>query len=189
MPPIEVIPTAFSTHEEVYKTLSDVFDFSNNEQKLWWHSTAPMFSKMLQDANYNTHDIYRHLGIYKKYIIPFLGVYPTNDSVDRWLSILTRYGAPFELSLNCSDSVVRYTYEPISSMTGTAKDPFNSFAIWDSLHQLASLQPRCDLEFFRHFKKDLTLDGMESRYLLENNLAHGKIKTQNNCISKVANLI
>ncbi|KAE8348771.1 tryptophan dimethylallyltransferase FgaPT2 [Aspergillus coremiiformis] len=166
------------SHQEVYQILSDVFDFPNDDQRLWWHSTAPMFAEMLQTANYDVHAQYRHLGIYKKHVIPFLGVYPTNDR-DRWLSILTRYGTPFELSLNCSDSVVRYTFEPITATTGTDLDPFNSRAIWESLQKLMIIQPGIDLEYFRHFKRALTVDEDESALLQEHMLAGGDIKTQN----------
>ncbi|PLB47193.1 dimethylallyl tryptophan synthase FgaPT2 [Aspergillus steynii IBT 23096] len=162
----------------VYKTLSSIFDFADEDQKQWWHSTAPMFADMLQASGYDIHSQYKHLGIYKKYIIPFLGFYPVDDD-NRWLSILTRYGLPFELSLNCSDSLVRYTYEPINAATGTAKDPFNTHAIWDSLSKLQLLRKDIDLELFRHFKTDLTLNADESAYLLAHNLAGSEIKTQN----------
>ena len=165
--------------EEVYSILSNVLDFSNDDQKLWWHSTAPMFAKMLQLADYNLLSQIQHLLLYWRYIVPSLGVYPTNERDDRWLSILTRYGTPFELSLNCSNSLVRYTYEPINAATGTAEDPFNTHAIWESLHKLVAIQSGVDLEWFRHFKKDLTLDAAESAYLLDQGLAKGKIKTQN----------
>ncbi|KAI0381639.1 4-dimethylallyl tryptophan synthase [Hypomontagnella monticulosa] len=164
--------------QEVYRVLSDAFDFPNEDQRLWWHSTAPMFAEMLQTANYDVHAQYRHLSIYKKHVVPFLGIYPTNDR-DRWLSILTRYGTPFELSLNCSDSVVRYTFEPINASTGTDVDPFNSRAIWESLQKLISVQPEIDLEYFDHFKRDLTLNDQESTRLHGQSLAGCDIKTQN----------
>nr|ABZ80611.1 4-dimethylallyl tryptophan synthase [Malbranchea aurantiaca]ABZ80612.1 4-dimethylallyl tryptophan synthase [synthetic construct] len=167
-----------ASHQAVYKTLSDVFEFSNDDQKLWWHSTAPMFAEMLQSANYDAHAQYRHLAIYKKHVIPFLGVYPTNDR-DRWLSILTCYGTPFELSLNCNDSVVRYTFEPINAATGTEADPFNTHAIWESLQRLKAVQPAISLDYFNHFKRDLTINSQEAAYLHENNLAEGQIWTQN----------
>ncbi|KAL1865223.1 hypothetical protein Plec18167_009491 [Paecilomyces lecythidis] len=174
---------SFSKHRnasdsEVYKTLSNVFDFSDEEQKLWWHSTAPMFADMLQTAKYDIHAQYRYLGIFKKYVVPFLGVYPTNDR-DRWLSILTRYGTPFELSFNCSDSVVRYTFEPINAATGTVQDPFNTNAIWDCLKKFIQIQRGVDLEWFTYFKNELTLNADESAFLRDNNLAEGPIKTQN----------
>lgn len=170
--------TLNASHQEVYRILSDVFDFRDDNQRLWWHSTAPMFAEMLQTANYGIHAQYRHLDIYKKCVIPFLGVYPKNDR-GRWLSILTRYGIPFELSLNCSDSMVRYTFEPIIATTGTDMDPFNSNAIWESLQKLMELQPAIDLDYFNHFKRDLTLDTEESAFLHQNSLAGAEIMTQN----------
>lgn len=166
------------SHQEVYKTLSIVLSFQSNDHKLWWHSTAPMFAEMLHRAKYDIHSQFKHLGIYAKYIVPSLGVYPTNDK-DRWLSILTRYGTPFELSLNCSDNLVRYTFEPIDTATGTSRDPFNSLAIWKSLQSLMTVQPGVDTRWFCHFKHDLTLSNSESKYLLANDLAGPSIRTQN----------
>lgn len=170
--------TLNASHQEAYGILSDVFDFRDDNQRLWWHSTAPMFAEMLQTANYDIHSQYRQLDIYKKCVIPFLGVYPENDR-GRWLSILTRYGIPFELSLNCSDSMVRYTFEPINANTGTEIDPFNSHAIWESLQKLMEIQPAIDLEYFNHFKRDLTLDTKESAFLHQNSLVGAEIMTQN----------
>jgi tryptophan 4-dimethylallyltransferase len=164
---------------EAYKVLSLALKFDNEDQKLWWQSTAPMFAKMLESANYATSCQYRYLIMYKEYVIPCLGCYPT-DSAPCWLSILTRYGTPFELSLNCSDSLVRYTFEPINQHTGTTKDPFNTHAIWDSLQQLLPLEKSIDLEWFRHFKHDLTLNNEESAFLARNDhLVGNNIKTQN----------
>ncbi|KAL4924211.1 tryptophan dimethylallyltransferase fgaPT2 [Aspergillus undulatus] len=170
-----------SSNAEAYQTLSTILDFPNEEQKLWWHSTAPMFAHMLQQSGiYDHHVQYRFLGLYKKCIIPFLGVYPTreNDS-QRWMSILTRYGTPFELSLNCSQSIVRFTYEPINALTGAAGDPFNTHAIWDALSHLTPLQS-IDLEWFQTLKADLTLNAEESAILNADPALTGDlIRTQN----------
>ncbi|RYP12614.1 hypothetical protein DL767_011149 [Monosporascus sp. MG133] len=173
-----ITKTLNASLQGVYRILSDVLDFPDDDWRLWWHSTAPMFAEMLQTANYDIHAQYKHLLVYKEHVVPFLGVYPRNDR-DRWRSILTRYGTPFELSLNCSDSVVRYTFEPINATTGTEIDPFNTHAIWESLQELMSIQPAIDLEYFCHFKRDLTLDAQESIFLHENSLAGGEIMTQN----------
>lgn len=170
--------TANASDAEVYQNLSIALEFPNDDQKLWWHSTAPMFAQMLQSVSYNTHDQYRYLTIFKKVVIPYLGVYPTNEST-RWLSILTRYGTPFELSLNCSESLVRYTFEPINQQTGTEKDPYNTYAIWESLQQLIPLEKSINLEWFSHFKQDLTLNSEESTFLLKKDLVGDQIKTQN----------
>nr|Q6X1E1.1 RecName: Full=Tryptophan dimethylallyltransferase; AltName: Full=4-dimethylallyltryptophan synthase; AltName: Full=All-trans-hexaprenyl-diphosphate synthase; AltName: Full=L-tryptophan dimethylallyl transferase; Short=DMATS [Balansia obtecta]AAP92451.1 dimethylallyltryptophan synthase [Balansia obtecta] len=164
--------------KSVYETLSLIFNFPDDTQRLWWHSTAPMLAEMLQTCEYSVHNQYQQLGIFKKHIIPYLGVYPTK-SKERWLSILTRYGIPFELSLNCSDSVVRYTYEPINEATGTEKDPYNTLAILDSAQELIRIQAGIDLEWFTYFKDELTVNMTESEYLRSNGLVNCQIKTQN----------
>ncbi|RAL15194.1 tryptophan dimethylallyltransferase fgaPT2 [Aspergillus homomorphus CBS 101889] len=170
---------ANASYQQAYQVLSEIFDFPNDEQRSWWHSTAPMFAQLLQTADYEIHTQYRCLAMFKKHVIPFLGVYPTNDR-DRWLSILTRYGTPFELSLNCSDSLVRYTYEPITAASGTTTDPFNTFAIWEALKPLMAIEPSLNLEWFTHFKRDLTLDAAESAWLQQHReLVDGQIQTQN----------
>lgn len=161
-----------------YKTLNDFVAFHDHDQKLWWHSTAPMFAEMLKVAGYDIHSRYYALGFYQKFVIPFLGVYPTKTN-DRWLSILTRYGTPFELSLNCTNNVVRYTFEPINAATGSPKDPFNTHAIWDALDTMVPLQRGIDLEFFTHLKNDLTVNDQDTSYLLEKKLVEGQIRTQN----------
>lgn len=166
------------SHSIVYKTITELGDFPNHDQKLWWHSTAPMFAEMLKVAGYDIHSQYKALGFYQKHVIPFLGVYPTKIN-DRWLSILTRYGTPFELSLNCTHSVVRYTFEPINAATGSPRDPFNTHAIWDALDTLIPLQKGIDLDFFTHLKRDLTVNDQDTAYLVENKLVGGQIRTQN----------
>nr|Q9C141.1 RecName: Full=Tryptophan dimethylallyltransferase 2; AltName: Full=4-dimethylallyltryptophan synthase 2; AltName: Full=All-trans-hexaprenyl-diphosphate synthase 2; AltName: Full=L-tryptophan dimethylallyl transferase 2; Short=DMATS 2 [Claviceps purpurea 20.1]CAC37396.1 putative dimethyl-allyl-tryptophan-synthase [Claviceps purpurea] len=170
--------TAKDPGNGVYEILSLIFDFPSNEQRLWWHSTAPMFAAMLDNAGYSVHDQYRHLSIFKTHIIPFLGVYPTKGQ-ERWLSILTRCGLPLELSLNCTDSVVRYAYEPINEMTGTEKDPSNTLPIIGSVQKLAQIQAGIDLEWFSYFKDELTLDESESAILQDTELVKEQIKTQN----------
>ncbi|KAJ5263964.1 dimethylallyl tryptophan synthase FgaPT2 [Penicillium angulare] len=170
---------ANASHAEVYQSLSAAWSFSDENEKLWWHSTAPMFAHMLQSAEYMQQSQRQHLEIYKRVVIPMLGAYPVEDR-PRWMSILTRYGTPFELSLNCSKNIVSYTYEPISLMTGTAQDPYNTNAIWEALHHLAVYQPGINLEWFSYFKKALTLTSEESAFLLKNNsLVGDQIKTQN----------
>ncbi|KAH7028981.1 4-dimethylallyl tryptophan synthase [Microdochium trichocladiopsis] len=129
-----------------------------------------MFAEMLDMAGYSQRDQYTHLHVFPKSIVSFLG--------DRWMSILTRYRTTFKLSLNCNDSVVRYTYEPINDATGTAADPFNTNAIWEALKQLIALDPTVDTEYFCHFKRDLTLNPSEADLLRDSQLARSDIMTQ-----------
>ena len=158
--------------------MSSFLEFPNDEQRFWWHSVAPMFAEMLRTTGYDIHSQYRILGTWRTAVIPFLGDYPT-PSRKSWLSILTRYGTPFELSLNCSHRMVRYTFEPINAATGTATDPFNTHAIWDSLQSLMPLQPGIDLRCLKHYKTHCTLNNEESDFLLESGLSGAHIRTQN----------
>lgn len=184
MSPYQAVPTIegskmpTSVMVDPYQTLSEILDFPDKEQRYWWDSTAPMFSKILRNNQYSIHDQYKFLGLYKKYVVPFLGNYPTNNK-PRWLSILTRYGAPFELSVNCSQSLVRFAFEPINATTGTAKDPFNTHAVWQVLEKLSGLSGGFNFEGVKHFKRDLTLDLLDSAQIDEQSLRFGTIKTQN----------
>ncbi|KAG5979909.1 hypothetical protein E4U55_004632 [Claviceps digitariae] len=162
---------------DAYETLSLIFDFPDNEQRLWWHSTGPIFAALLKTAGYHVHDQYRHLGIFKKHIIPSLGVFQV-EGKPRWQSILTRYGIPLELSLNLTNSVVRYTYEPIHEATGTEEDPYNAFAFSENFQKLVQLQPGSDLEWFNYFNNELVLNRTESANLQRNGLAAQQIRTQ-----------
>lgn len=49
-----LMKAANASSAEAYRVLSRAFRFDNEDQKLWWHSTAPMFAKMLETANYTT---------------------------------------------------------------------------------------------------------------------------------------
>ena len=167
-----------ASHQQAYKDLSDYGEISDEEQRHWWHSVGPMFAEMLDMTGYSQADQRTHLHVFQNCVVPFLGAYPRNDR-PRWMSILTRYGTPFELSLNCNDSVVRYTYEPIDHATGTAADPFNTHAIWGALKKLMALDPTVNTEYFCHFKRDLTLSPLESDLLRDNQLARSDIMTQN----------
>nr|ATW01296.1 DmaW [Claviceps gigantea] len=170
--------SAIGTPYGVYETLSLIFDFPDHQHRLWWHSTAPMFAAVLHTAGYHVHDQYRHLGIFKKHIIPYLGAYPA-EGKQSWASVLTRYGIPIELSLNCTESVVRYTYEPIHERTGTRDDPHNTLAILDSIQRLVQIQPGIDLAFFSYFKHELVLSASESAILDQNSSVKLPVRTQN----------
>ncbi|RYP54384.1 hypothetical protein DL768_000801 [Monosporascus sp. mg162] len=43
--------TLNASPQVVYKILCNVFDFPDDDRRLWWHSTAPMFAEMPQTAS------------------------------------------------------------------------------------------------------------------------------------------
>jgi tryptophan dimethylallyltransferase len=166
------------TNIEPFQVLSKILDFPNDDQQDWWYSTGPMLAKMLQDAGYDIHAQYAHLCLHHKCVVPYLGPYPTNGK-DRWMSILSRFGLPYELSLNCSKSIVRLAFEPIGPLSGTEQDPFNAQAIWGCLKKLARLNSAIDLQWFTQFKKHLVLNEDEAKLVRGRGLDKGQIKTQN----------
>ncbi|OOO12727.1 Aromatic prenyltransferase, DMATS type [Aspergillus oryzae] len=163
---------------EPFQVLSKILDFANEDQRDWWHSTGPMYAKILKDAGYGIHAQYSYLCLHHKCVVPYLGPYPGNGR-DRWMSILSRFGLPYELSLNCSNSVVRFAFEPIGPLSGTEQDPFNAHVIWECLGKLAKLGSDFDLQWFAQFKKDLVLDAEETKFVRDNGLDKGQVKTQN----------
>ncbi|EEQ32624.1 tryptophan dimethylallyltransferase [Microsporum canis CBS 113480] len=167
-----------NTNLTPFQLLSEILDFTNDDQHDWWQSTGPMLAKLLQDAGYNSRAQYTHLCIHHKCVVPFLGPYPENGK-DRWMSILSRFGLPYQLSLNCSKSVVRFAFEPIGPLSGTKKDPFNSQAIWECLGKLIRLNPSIDLQWFTQLKNDLVLDKDEAELVMEHGLDRGQVRTQN----------
>ncbi|EAW08391.1 putative dimethylallyl tryptophan synthase [Aspergillus clavatus NRRL 1] len=167
-----------NTTLEPFQLLSKVLTFPNEDQRDWWHSTGPMLAKMLRDAGYDIHAQYVHLCVHHKCIVPYLGPYPANGQ-ERWMSVLSRFGLPYELSLNCSRSVVRFAFEPIGPLSGTEQDPFNAHVIWECLDMLARLDPSIDLQWFTQFKEDLVLGDDEARFVRERGLDRGQVCTQN----------
>lgn len=149
-----------------FQVLSKVFSFATADEEKWWLSTGPMFASMLVNAGYDLHIQYQYLCLHRDVIIPSLGPYPTPGK-DRWRSVLSRYGLPFELSFNYSNSLARLAFEPVGPHAGTAQDPFNTRAIWDVLSRFEKLVPDLDLELARHFIHELVVSEAETAAILD----------------------
>lgn len=178
---MELIRSQSEPIPKPFEILGHIFRFSIEDEKLWWDSTAPMFASMLANAGYDTHLQYKYLCLHREYIIPTLGPYPKTGEVCGWKSVLTRYGLPYELSLNCqgSGSLVRFAFEPVGDLAGTDKDPFNTKAIWDCLNKLAGLNIGLDTKLFRGLVNELVISDAEKDVTASNDLLLSKFKTQN----------
>ncbi|KAA8652879.1 aromatic prenyltransferase (DMATS family) [Aspergillus tanneri] len=143
--------------------LSRTFNFANDDEAKWWHTTAPLFAKMLINANYDVHAQYRFLCLHREFVVPNLGAYPTAGAQVSWKSMLTRYGLPFELSYNVSQSLVRFAFEPIGSFAGTEQDLFNTKAITETLHRFGKIVPGLHLEWYNSFRSDLIVSDEEAK--------------------------
>ncbi|KAL4779764.1 aromatic prenyltransferase [Aspergillus varians] len=129
-------------------------------QLQWWQDSGSLLARMLQAAQYSTHQQYQHLLFFHRYIIPFFGPYP-----HRWFCIMTKSGIPIEYSLNFQQSgnpVIRLAFEPVSEMSGTPDDPFNKkpsegLVAAATRHQLKGFDPAV----FDHFSDTLFIADAE----------------------------
>ncbi|RAL07849.1 dimethylallyl tryptophan synthase [Aspergillus homomorphus CBS 101889] len=162
-----------------FQNLSRSFAFSNDDEANWWRSTGPMFARMMAAADYDVHAQYRFLCIHREFVIPNLGPYPRKGKPLCWNSHLTRFGLPFELSFNYSQSVLRFAFEPLGPSTGTEVDPFNTRAIHPVLNALRAVVSELDLEWFDHFLSELVVTEEDVRTIRKNKLEIPQFKTQN----------
>ena len=161
------------------QVLTRSFNFACEHEAKWWNSTAPMFAAMMEGNNYDVHAQYQFLCIHREFVIPALGPYPTKGNPMHWKSTLTRFGLPFELSLNFTKSLVRFAFEPLGPLTGTDQDPLNVKAIGPVLQQFAKVLPNLDLEWFNHFVKHLVVTNEDIKVLRDNDIPIPVFKTQN----------
>ncbi|PYH76606.1 putative tryptophan dimethylallyltransferase [Aspergillus uvarum CBS 121591] len=162
-----------------FQTLSRSFAFSNDDEAKWWQSTAPMFAQMMAAAKYNVHAQYRFLCMHHEFVIPNLGPYPRKGHPMHWKSHLTRFGLPFELSFNYSNSQLRFAFEPIGPLTGSELDPYNTKQIHPVLRALTAVVPELDLCWFNHFVSELVVTDEEVEIIRNNNWEIPCFKTQN----------
>ncbi|KAH8688635.1 tryptophan dimethylallyltransferase [Talaromyces proteolyticus] len=151
-----------------YEVLSQAFHFTTEDQELWWHYTAPVFVKSMNDANYTLHAQYKQLAFFYRCVLPYLGVFPGGRSKtgkQPYKSGLSPYGFPFEFSLNLPELTVRYSYEPIGPRAGTVDDPFNVEKMWDVVGDLVSFDERIDTTWLRELADLLLLSKDEANAL------------------------
>ncbi|KAL4966893.1 aromatic prenyltransferase [Aspergillus stella-maris] len=164
---------------DAFRNLSEMLRFSNNDHERWWFGTGPMFAVMMSKAHYDIHAQYKFLLLHRVAVIPALGAYPEKGETMHWNSHLTRFGLPFELSFNYSHSLLRFAFEPLGVLTGTAEDPFNTQAIRPVLASLQPLVPNLDLELFNLFTEQLVVTRDETERLTSSDIPLPVFKTQN----------
>ncbi|KAF9887422.1 hypothetical protein FE257_010277 [Aspergillus nanangensis] len=153
--------TAVTEQTVPYKVLTQGLVFQNSNELQWWHSTAPILSKLLLSSQYDIHQQYQFLIFFREHIIPVLGPVPrraegTDMLQHQWNGVhLT--GLNLEFSYNLTHAMVRLAVEPVGALAGTDEDPFNTAAIWDFLQRLstAPLTEKFDTRRFRQFAEAL----------------------------------
>ncbi|KAL5332454.1 aromatic prenyltransferase [Aspergillus crustosus] len=127
---------------------------SNEDEDLWLCATAPILFRLLDHANYNSQSKSWYRSFYSQSIVPALGPRPQPTNIPFWRSFMTDDHSPIEYSWNFTaqqETTVRFAIEPINSLAGSAKDPFNQIAPGKFLEQIALLNPEVDLTWYYTF--------------------------------------
>ncbi|KAL9123288.1 MAG: hypothetical protein Q9187_000160 [Circinaria calcarea] len=127
----------------------------NADCDYWWQLTGPHLAVMLFEAGYSVHDQYEGMLFHYHTVVPRLGPCASPSQTPKWKSLLTVDGTPIEYSWKWNTVYgvpdVRYTMEPIGSLTGTSIDPLNQDSTKDLLYKLSLAMPSLDLTWFHHF--------------------------------------
>jgi DMATS type aromatic prenyltransferase len=162
---------------EIYTALAKSIDFKNDAEEKWWTSTAPLLAKILDSAGYTLAQQCQFLTLYNTLMIPNFGPYPHT-----WHSSITHSGLPVEFSVNyqCDKQpTVRIGFEPASSISGTARDPYNMITVSNALNTMSRLNfMGFDSSLFHTLVSTLTLSDTESNLLDGAKLEGSKFKTQ-----------
>ncbi|GFF31225.1 hypothetical protein IFM51744_01374 [Aspergillus udagawae] len=169
-PPVQIPAPAVP---RPYEELSKTFVFCNKHEAQWWHSTAPILSRLLISSGYDVHVQYKYLSLYRELVLPALGPYVEKEMggeviATRWRSGMVLTGLPIEFSNNLTQAVIRIGVEPIGLHAGTEKDPYNSAAIWRYVKSLARQSLGVDLQRFQAFASELVTTPEEENYLIIN---------------------
>lgn len=121
---------------------------------------------MLQDSDYTIHAQYKYLTFFHQCIAPQLGVFPQECPQQRYMSILTPYAVPLELSINYPRSLVRFSCEPVSPLAGTDLDPFNKGRLEETFEKFLRAAGEPYTKCYEHLLRKLVISDEEARELM-----------------------
>nr|L0E301.1 RecName: Full=Prenyltransferase phqJ; AltName: Full=Paraherquamide biosynthesis cluster protein J [Penicillium fellutanum]AGA37277.1 prenyltransferase [Penicillium fellutanum] len=166
-----------SAEPEIYSSLTKSLDFSNDAEEKWWTRTAPLLSRILDSAGYTLPQQCQFLTLFNTLMIPNFGPHP-----HIWHSSITHSGLPVEFSVNYQPGkqpTVRIGFEPASSISGTARDPYNMVTVLNVLNKMSRLNFKgFDPSLFHTLISSLALSKNESDLLQGAKLEGSKFKTQ-----------
>ena len=147
---------------ERFQVLGQTLTFKTDDEKEWWQSMANTLARAMQGLGYDEEALYNQLQFFYECILPYLGVFPRPENNNtRWLSTLCPHGTAIEPSLNLSQNIARYSFEPVGPRAGTDDDPQNTHVLWECLERIQRFDNRVDLTWFRHFASRLMLNKEE----------------------------
>ncbi|KAL5359464.1 aromatic prenyltransferase [Aspergillus floccosus] len=141
--------------------LGKYINFTSNSEEAWFNKTAPILERLLSSSGYSIDHQYQYLTFYYRVLVPALGPYPQTYS-----STITGTGLPVEFSVNYQEhgdkTVVRIGFEPVTSLSGTARDPYNQRAPSSLLNRVANIDPKnFDDRLWHYFAHEHTVTPIE----------------------------
>jgi DMATS type aromatic prenyltransferase len=178
-PPLEAVKqaeqgmTEQGNSPQPYHVLSRYMDFKSRDEEFWWTHTGSLLAKFLQWAKYDIHQQYQFLQFFYNHIIAAIGPYRPFAHPERiWNSSVTPSGLPVEFSINYQEKgnakpVLRIGCEPISHFSGSGRDRYNHYKVWETVNKLTVLpgMETFDPCLFRHFAEDLCTTRKEEEIL------------------------
>jgi DMATS type aromatic prenyltransferase len=125
---------------------------SINNTKYWWKMSGMVLWALMEEAGYDIAAQYSSLIFHLHYIVPHLGPVPRLQSPPVWKSYMTDDFSPLEYSWNWDTPKgppkVRYSAEPVGSISGTFEDPFNQVPTLRLQNQLSRDYPNINWGWF-----------------------------------------
>lgn len=176
--PHEKTPSAqFAPDAEIYSALSKSLDFENDDERAWWEKTTPLLERIMVSSEYTLLQRSQFLTLYRTLLIPNFGPHPHT-----WHASITHSGIPMEFSVNYQSNgqnTVRVGFEPVTAISGTARDPYNLITVSNAINQMSRLSfEGFDPYLFTSFLTSMLLTKRESDMLQGAKLPGSKFKTQ-----------
>ncbi|KAL5361263.1 aromatic prenyltransferase [Aspergillus floccosus] len=158
-------PNTASPFRLPWKILGQTTGFPNEDQELWWSNTAPLFNELLAECDYDAQLQYQYVLFFRHHVIPVLGPFFSSGATPNFASRLSKHGHPLDFSVNFqkSGATVRMSFAAIGSFAGLQRDPLNQFRAREVLDRLAILYPNVDLQLFRHFEAEFSINAADAQ--------------------------
>ncbi|GAM43861.1 dimethylallyl tryptophan synthase [Talaromyces pinophilus] len=126
---------------------------SELDAQFWLETVGTAVGTLMGGANYDAATIEANLAFVSQSVAPYLGQRPIQGQVPSWRSFMTDDFSPVEYSWSWEKShpIIRYSFEPIGYMAGTALDPYNRKAPMQWVDHIRHKFPSADWQWFNHF--------------------------------------
>ncbi|KAI1503388.1 dimethylallyl tryptophan synthase GliD1, partial [Biscogniauxia marginata] len=154
----------------VWQSLNKCLPPQEPDIDFWWQLTGYHLANMVKEADYSIERQFETLLFHYHWIVPRLGPAPGPDGRAKWRSLVGIDGSPMEYSwkwnTTTSEPDIRYSWEPINKISGTALDPLNHSASLEYMFHVPTVVSDVDFTWAHHFLANL-FDHDLSKYAKE----------------------